>query len=153
MSKGLGALLLACGLFGAASAEAADLVYDKAILQGMDKISGRIIKFEAPVGQSVRFGTLEMIVRTCRKRPPEETPESAAFIDIWEIKSGEAATSLFRGWMFASSPAISALEHPVYDVWVADCSEPIAKPQPESQPMPPAPVAPQQPPQPMSRPQ
>ena len=133
-------LALAC----AAPAGAADLVFDKAILQGMDKVSGRIVKVEAPVGQSVRFGTLEIIVRTCRKRPPEETPESAAFIDIWEIKAGEAATSLFRGWMFASSPAISALEHPVYDVWVADCAEPIAKPAPESLPMPPAPAAPQQ---------
>ena len=144
MRKGLAALALVSGLLGAAGADAADVVFDKAILQGMDKISGRIIKFEAPVGQSVRFGTLEIIVRTCRKRPPEETPESAAFIDIWEIKTGEAAASLFRGWMFASSPAISALEHPVYDVWVADCAEPIAKPSPESQPMPPAPAAPPQ---------
>lgn len=143
MRKGLGALILASSLLGAAEAQAADLVFDKAILQGMDKISGRIIKFEAPVGQSVRFGTLEIIVRTCRKRPPEETPESAAFIDIWEIKTGEAAASLFRGWMFASSPAISALEHPVYDVWVADCAEPIAKPSPESLPMPPVPSRPQ----------
>ncbi len=139
MSSGLRVLLLAAGLSGAASAGAADLVFDKAILQGMDKISGRIIRFEAPVGQSVRFGTLEIIVRTCRKRPPEETPESAAFLDIWEIKTGEAATSLFRGWMFATSPALSALEHPVYDVWVADCAEPVAKPAPESLPMPPAP--------------
>ena len=149
MRKGLRLALLTSCLLGAASADAADLVFDKAILQGMDKISGRIIKFDAPVGQSVRYGTLEIIVRTCRKRPPEETPEAAAFIDIWEIKSGEAATSLFRGWMFASSPALSALEHPVYDVWVADCADPVAKPQPESQPMPPAPTAPQ----PQSQPQ
>jgi hypothetical protein len=141
MRKGLGALLLASGLAAASSAGAADLVFDKAILQGMDKISGRIIKFEAPVGQSVRFGTLELVVRTCRKRPPEETPEAAAFVDIWEIKTGEAATSLFRGWMFASSPALSALEHPVYDVWVADCADPVAKPSPDSQPMPPAPTS------------
>jgi hypothetical protein len=104
-------------------APAADLVFEKALLQGLDKVSGRIVSIEAPVGQTVHFGTLEMIVRTCRKRPPEEPPESAAFIDIWEIRSGEAATSLFRGWMFASSPALSALEHPVYDVWVVDCTE------------------------------
>lgn len=139
MRTGLRAALLATGLLGAASAGAADLVFDKAILEGMDKISGRIIKFEAPVGQSVRYGTLEIIARTCRKRPPEETPESAAFLDIWEIKTGQAATSLFRGWMFASSPALSALEHPVYDVWVVDCAVPVEKPQPETQPMPPTP--------------
>jgi hypothetical protein len=132
--RSLGLLL---GLLGSASAHAADLVYDKAVLQGMDKITGRIIKFDAPVGQSVHYGTLEMIVRTCRKHPPEETPESAAFIDIWEIKTGEAATSLFRGWMFASSPALSALEHPVYDVWVADCTEPVAVQDPGASPLPP----------------
>jgi len=147
-SGGLRLAVLLTGLLGAASAGAADLVFDKAILQGMDKISGRIVKFEAPVGQSVRYGTLEIIVRTCRKRPPEETPESAAFLDIWEIKTGEAATSLFRGWMFASSPALSSLEHPVYDVWVVDCAVPLVKPPPESQPMPPTPQA-----QPENRPQ
>ena len=111
------------GLLAALPSFATDLVFEKAQLQGLDKISGRIVSIEAPVGQTVHFGTLEMIVRTCRKRPPEEPPESAAFIDIWEIKSGEAAASLFRGWMFASSPALSALEHPVYDVWVVDCTE------------------------------
>jgi hypothetical protein len=82
---------------------------------------------EAPVGSSVHFGTLEIIVRTCRKRPPEEKPEAAAFLDIWEMRTGEAAASLFRGWMFASSPALSALEHPVYDVWVLDCEDSTAK--------------------------
>ena len=132
--RSLGLLL---GLLGSAAGHAADMVYDKAVLQGMDKITGRIIKFDAPVGQSVRYGTLEMIVRTCRKHPPEETPESAAFIDIWEIKTGEAATSLFRGWMFASSPALSALEHPVYDVWVADCTEPVPSRDPGASPLPP----------------
>lgn len=103
-------------------AQGADLVFEKAQLQGLDKVSGRILSIEAPVGQTVHFGTLEMVVRTCRKRPPEEPPESAAFIDIWEIKPGEAASGLFRGWMFASSPALSALEHPVYDVWLVDCT-------------------------------
>ena len=114
---------LALVILAALPTQAADLVFEKALLQGLDKVSGRIVSIEAPVGQTVHFGTLEMIVRTCRKRPPEEPPESAAFIDIWEIRSGEAAASLFRGWMFASSPALSALEHPVYDVWLVDCAE------------------------------
>jgi hypothetical protein len=116
-------LLLCLAWSMALPAAAADLVFEKALLQGLDKVSGRIVSIEAPVGQSVHFGTLELIVRTCRKRPPEDPPESAAFIDIWEIRSGEAAASLFRGWMFASSPALSALEHPVYDVWLVDCAE------------------------------
>jgi hypothetical protein len=130
----LGRLFALIGVAGCLPAAAADLVFEKAQLQGLDKVSGRIVEIEAPVGQSVHFGTLEMIVRTCRKRPPEEPPESAAFIDIWEIKSGEAAASLFRGWMFASSPALSALEHPVYDVWLVDCSDSSARSSSESSP-------------------
>ncbi|MBL6959332.1 MAG: DUF2155 domain-containing protein [Rhodospirillales bacterium] len=92
-----------------------------AVLQGLDKVTARVSTIEAPVGKQIRFGTLEIIARTCDKRPPEETPESASFLDIWEVQPGEAAVSVYRGWMFASSPALSALEHPVYDVWVLDC--------------------------------
>lgn len=117
-------LALVLGLAGSIlspSARAEDLAFDTAILQGLDKVTGRVQKLEAPVGATIHFGTLEIIARTCRKRPPEEQPEAAAFLDIWEIKQGEAAVSLFRGWMFASSPALSALEHPVYDIWVLDC--------------------------------
>lgn len=125
----LAAVMLA-GLAMAGPASAADLVFDTAILQGMDKVTGRVMTIEAPVGTSVHFGTLEIIARTCRKRPPEEQPEAAAFLDIWEIKSGEPAASLFRGWMFASSPALSALEHPVYDIWVLDCEDSNAKSSP-----------------------
>jgi hypothetical protein len=100
---------------------AAAAPYDIAVLQGMDKVTARVSTIEAPVGEVVKFGALEIIARNCDKRPPEETPESAAFLDIWEVHKGEAAVSLFRGWMFASSPALSAMEHPVYDVWVLDC--------------------------------
>lgn len=95
--------------------------YEIVVLQGMDKVTARVSTIEAPVGEVVKFGALEIIARTCDKRPPEETPESAAFLDIWEVRQGEPAVSLFRGWMFGSSPALSAMEHPVYDVWVLDC--------------------------------
>ncbi len=108
-------------LFLCAAAPAAAAPYDVAVLQGLDKVTARVSTIEAPVGRTVRFGSLEIIARTCDKRPPEETPESAAFLDIWESHPGEAAVTLFRGWMFASSPALSAMEHPVYDVWVLDC--------------------------------
>ena len=91
------------------------------VLQGLDKVTARVHTFEAPLGSIIRFGTLEITARQCDKRPPEETPESAAFLDILEVRQGEPTQSLFRGWMFASSPALSALEHPVYDVWVLDC--------------------------------
>ncbi|MFQ5765005.1 MAG: DUF2155 domain-containing protein [Rhodospirillales bacterium] len=113
------AWLAALAVMAAAPAVAAP--FDVAVLQGMDKVTARVSTIEAPVGEVVKFGTLEIIARHCDKRPPEETPESAAFLDIWEVRAGEAAISLFRGWMFASSPALSAMEHPVYDVWVLDC--------------------------------
>jgi hypothetical protein len=115
------------GLFAALPAHAADVAFDTAILQGLDKVTGRVMTISAPIGSTVHFGTLEIVVRTCRKRPPEEEPEAAAFLDIWETRPGAPAASLFRGWMFASSPALSALEHPVYDIWVLDCEDSNAK--------------------------
>lgn len=99
-----------------------------AVLQGLDKITARVFRIEAPVGQVVRFGTLEIVAMSCQETPPEEPPESAAYLDITEIKPGEPPTELFQGWMFASSPAVSALEHPVYDVWVVDCKNPSKAP-------------------------
>jgi len=94
-----------------------------AVLRGLDKITARISEIVVPVGQTVRFGTLAIAARACRQRPPEEPPESAAFLEIAETRPGEDEVHpLFSGWMFASSPALSALEHPVYDVWVIDCS-------------------------------
>ncbi|MCH7865856.1 MAG: DUF2155 domain-containing protein [Proteobacteria bacterium] len=111
-------LALGLAVFGApAMAEP----FEIAVLQGMDKVTARVSTIEAPVGEVVKFGALEIIARHCDKRPPEEPPESAAFLDIWEVRRGEAAVSLFRGWMFGSSPALSAMEHPVYDIWVLDC--------------------------------
>lgn len=95
-----------------------------AVLQGLDKTTARVSRFEAPVDQSVRFGTLLITVRACVKRPPEEPPETAAFLEIDESRPGAAAPGakrVFSGWMFASSPAVSALEDPIYDVNVLDC--------------------------------
>ncbi|MBL4615964.1 MAG: DUF2155 domain-containing protein [Magnetovibrio sp.] len=100
--------------------------YETAVLQGLDKVTARVTTVEASLGELVRFGTLEIIVRHCDKRPPEDPPESTAFLDIWEVRPGEAAVDLFRGWMFASSPGLNALEHPVYDIWVKDCANKIS---------------------------
>ena len=115
-------LWLLPGLLVAAGAARADTV---AVLQGLDKTTARISKFDAPVGKSVRFGTLVITVRACIKHPPEEEPESAAFLQIDEVRQGErnsvVSQQVFSGWMFASSPALSALENPIYDVGVLDC--------------------------------
>ena len=126
----LGAVVLAAG-FGAVTAHAEP--YDTAVLQALDKVTARVSRIDAPVGDTIRFGTLEIIARVCEKRPPEETPESAAFLDIWEVRPGEAPETVFRGWMFASSPALSAMEHPVYDVWVVDCRNTASTDAPKSE--------------------
>jgi hypothetical protein len=112
-------LTLVAGLAAAPPAWA--IAGDTAVLQGLDKITARISTFEAPLDQPVRFGSLEIIARACDKKPPEETPESTAFLEIVDVRPDSPTVELFKGWMFASSPAVSALEHPVYDVWVVDC--------------------------------
>lgn len=108
-----------------------------AVLQGLDKISARVSRFEAPVGKTVTFGTLSITVRDCEKSAPEARPENAAFLEIYENRPGEAPVRRFSGWMFSSSPALSALEHPVYDVNLLDCRAASASPAP---PTPPAPA-------------
>lgn len=91
-------------------------------LRGVDKITARVTDIRAPMNKLLRFGSLEITPRTCSKRPPEETPEVTAFLEISDLKADGTKKKLFSGWMFASSPALSALEHPVYDVWVIDCN-------------------------------
>ncbi len=94
-----------------------------AMLQGLDKITARISTLDAPVGTVIEFGTLAIIVHRCAYHPPEEPPEDAAFVEIIDQGHDHAAPDkpMFSGWMFSSSPAISALEHPVYDVTLLGC--------------------------------
>lgn|SRR5690349_12442652 len=92
------------------------------VLRGLDKITAHVSTFTAPIDQTVQFGALQITARSCDKRPPEEVPESAAFLEIVEARPGEEPQKLFSGWMFASSPALSALENPIYDLWVLDCT-------------------------------
>jgi hypothetical protein len=99
-----------------------------ALLQGLDKISARVSKFEAPLNTPVRFGDLSIVVRDCEKNPPDQRPENAAFLEISELRSDEPAKQVFSGWMFSSSPALSAMENPIYDVNVLDCVAPPAPP-------------------------
>lgn len=93
----------------------------QAVLQGLDKVTARVSTFTAEIGRPVRFGTLEITLRLCHNRPPDETPESAAFLVVGELRANAEPRPVFSGWMFASSPALSALEHPVYDVWIKEC--------------------------------
>jgi hypothetical protein len=95
-----------------------------AVVQVLDKVTARVKKLSATVDDPTHFGTLEITALDCRKNPPEDRPEAAAFLQIREAKKGEESITLFSGWMFASSPAVSALEHPVYDIVVLDCKNP-----------------------------
>lgn len=110
-------LAAAASVGGTAAAETTDI----AVLRALDKVTARISTIEAPVGQPVTFGTLRIIARTCEKRPPEEPPEAAAFLHVEESRPNEVPVTVFRSWMFASSPAVSAMDHPIYDIWVLDC--------------------------------
>ncbi|MGB0573026.1 MAG: DUF2155 domain-containing protein [Alphaproteobacteria bacterium] len=103
------------------SAQETETASSGAVLQGLDKVTARISTFEAPFDVPVRFGSLVIQARACHKAPPTEPPESTAFLEIDETFETALSRDLFAGWMFASSPAVSALEHPVYDVWVVDC--------------------------------
>jgi hypothetical protein len=101
-----------------------------AVLQGLNKITARVSRFAAPVGQPVTFGTLTIVVRDCEKSAPEDRPENAAFLQIYENRPGEQPVRRFSGWMFSSSPALSALEHPVYDINLLGCRAASGSPPP-----------------------
>lgn len=115
--------LLLLGLPASQAARPEMIERGVAILQGLDKVTARVSRIEAPVGREVSFGRLTITVRTCRENPPIEPPEAAAFLEIVETKPGETPQQIFSGWMFASSPALSALEHPIYDITVVGCAE------------------------------
>lgn len=94
-----------------------------AVLQALDKVTARVSEVTLAKGQVISIGTLKVSLRACRKTPPEEQPEVAAFMDVEEELPGQTAKSIFHGWMFASSPGLSAIEHPIYDVWVVNCRD------------------------------
>lgn len=125
-------VIAAVMLLWAGSAHATDLPMDDVELGALDKVTGRVSTIRGSVGQPLTFGRLQIVARTCVTHPPEETPENAAFLEISEIQpkekgKAEITKPVFSGWMFSSNPAISAMEHPVYDVWVLSCA-PAKKP-------------------------
>lgn len=91
-------------------------------LQGLDKVTARTQRLYAPVGQITRFGTLEIAVGDCLVNVPEAPPESVAYLTIVDHKPGQPEEKLFAGWMFASAPSLSTLDHGVYDLRVLSCT-------------------------------
>ncbi len=133
------AMLASVMLLPGATAAAVMTAEPTVVIQGLDKITARVSRFDSPVGQTVTFRNLSILVRHCAKSAPEERRENAAFVEIDENRPGEAKERLFSGWMFSSSPALSALEHPVYDVNLLECKGGSGSPTPAAAATPAAP--------------
>ena len=112
----------------------------RAVFAGLDKITGRTIKFDAAVGETVQFGALQVTARACYTRPPTEPTNTDAFVEVDEVTLKGEIKRIFTGWMFAASPGLHAVEHPIYDVWLTDCASPPS-PAPVAQSTPPTPPA------------
>ncbi len=97
---------------------------------GLDKITGRIISFDVYVNETVQFGALQVTPRVCYSRPASETPKTTSFIEVDEITLDRKIRRIFTGWMFADSPGLNAVEHPVYDVWLKNCKDKSEVPPP-----------------------
>ncbi|MEK9280233.1 DUF2155 domain-containing protein [Bradyrhizobium sp. ISRA442] len=144
------------------------IVNKKATFSGLDKITGRIINFDEDVGETVQFGALRVKTDACYTRPATEAANTDAFVEVDEITLQGEVKRIFSGWMFAASPGLHGVEHPIYDIWLTDCKEPqqtiaTAAPDPAAAKPPPPPppaqkkAAPKQvqqrPPQPLPPPQ
>lgn len=116
---GLAVILVAFAFAGLAQAEEIDK--NTAQMQAMDKITGRVSVINVPVGGEVKFGSLSIVVRSCKTRPVEETPDNFAFVDVADTTLQGEQVNIFKGWMISSSPATHAVEHPIYDVWLLKC--------------------------------
>ena len=103
----------------AANAESRWITSEVAVLQALDKVTARTTVLEVRLGDRVSFGTLEIVVEACHRRPPDELPDAAAWLRVVDRRLGPEP--VFTGWMFAASPAVHMLEHAVYDVRLLAC--------------------------------
>lgn len=116
-------------LLGISGVKAAEIEMNTAQMQAMDKITGRVSVIEVPVGGEVKFGSFSVVVRSCKTRSEDEIPENFAFVDVTDKSFDKEEFNIFKGWMFSSSPAINAVEHPIYDVWLLKCINTEVKPE------------------------
>jgi hypothetical protein len=136
------------------------IINKKASFSGLDKITGRIINFDEDIGETVQFGALRVKTDACYTRPATEAANTDAFVEVDEITLQGEVKRIFSGWMYAASPGLHAVEHPIYDIWLTDCKGPdttIVTAAPEAPKPPPPPVqkrvAPRPPPRPQPPPQ
>ncbi len=99
---------------------------------GIDKITGRIITFDVYVDETVQFGALQVTPRVCYSSPETEEPKTDSFVEVDEITLDRKIRRIFSGWMFAESPGLNAVEHPIYDVWLKTCKQASDVPAPEA---------------------
>jgi len=115
------ALTLLAGL--ASPAAAATISNPIAAFSGLDKITGRITNFDVYMDETVQFGALQITPRVCYTRPPTETQRTSVFLEVDQVSLKGGSERIFTGWMFADSPALNAIDHPVYDIWLVDCKQ------------------------------
>jgi hypothetical protein len=115
-------ILAACAIALIAGPARADKISNPtAVFDGLDKITGRIITFEVGINETVQFGTLQVTPRVCYSRPQTEQPQTDGFVQVDEIDENKKEKRIFSGWMFADSPGLHGVEHPIYDVWLINC--------------------------------
>jgi hypothetical protein len=113
---------LATVAFAASDAARADKIsHPTAVFDGLDKITGRIISFEVGINETVQFGALQITPRVCYSRPLTEAPQTDAFAQVDEIDEQKKLKRIFSGWMFADSPGLHGIEHPIFDIWLTGC--------------------------------
>ena len=115
----------------AAPATAATISNPIASFSGLDKITGRITSFDVYIDETVQFGALQITPRVCYTRPPTETQRTSVFLEVDQVSLKGGTQRIFTGWMFADSPALNAIDHPVYDIWLVDCKQTSDTPPPE----------------------
>ena len=111
-----------------ANAQSQRIENNVAIFAALDKVTAKIKKLEVPVDEAAQFGSLTLRPRVCYSRPPTERPKTTTFVEIDEENLAGETKRLFTGWMFAESPGLHAVEHPVFDVWLTACKGPKSRP-------------------------
>ena len=128
--------LITAGLSSAvsgASAQSTEKISNPiAVFSGLDKITGRITTFDVYINETVQFGALQLTPHVCYTRPDTETPKTDTFVEVDEITLDRKIRKIFSGWMFADSPGLNAVEHPVYDVWLKACKQKSDVPAPDA---------------------
>ncbi len=125
------ALCLAIILATVAPSLAQTIANPVARFTGLDKITGRVTQFDVYVDETVQFGALQITPRACYSRPPSETQRTSVFVEVDQVSLKGSITRIFTGWMFADSPALNAVDHAVYDVWLVDCKATTDVPPPQ----------------------